>query len=506
MTRIGDFTDHLYIWCFYAGLALLLTAGSPPANAAEDVSLTLSIKDFVRRVKEKNEYIRSQNLEWAISLEAVKNSEAIFEPEFFASYDYNDETDFQRTAFSRGTVQERTGAYALGIAGLSPLGTRIQLGHTLEDLTNDFDLEDNHEYRGFLGISLVQPILKNWGVETTRANIEISKENAAISFQDYRKKTMEIVGSGIISFWDLYRSMEVIKILRESVNVTEQLLKDTKARVRAGKLAETMIYEAMAGVNNRKALLFEARQQLAANRANLKNYISYTGHYDNEAVMIDAAPDTKIPELDFDLMMENARKNRPEYISARIKKGREEIRVSYAKNQTLPDLDLKASYGYASYDGAGKDSLERTLDDEYTVWSLGFEFRIPIFGGEKTKSELAAAQHRQAQADLELNAVEVALNNDLKSVIKNVIHINEQVQSNTEAAHYYQIILETEIARMKAGKSNSRIVLQKEEDYIEAKEARLTSQVNYQKALMGLRMIDGTLLAVYNIEEDDDKK
>nr|WP_319396565.1 TolC family protein [uncultured Desulfobacter sp.] len=160
----------------------------------------------------------------------------------------------------------------------------------------------------------------------------------------------------------------------------------------------------------------------------------------------------------------------------------------------------------ASYDDAGKGALERTLDDEYTVWSLGFEFRLPIFGGEKTKSELTAAQHRQAQADLELNAVEVALNNDLKSVIKNVIHINEQVQSNTEAAHYYQIILETEIARMKAGKSNSRIVLQKEEDYIEAKEARLTSQVNYQKALMGLRMIAGTLLAVYNIEEDDDKK
>ena len=505
MRRIRQFTVPCwYIWYFYAGLVLFLAAGSLPANAAEAPSITLSIEDFVQRVKEKNEYIKSQNLEWAISQEAVKNSKSIFEPEFFASYNYNDETEFQRTAFSSGTVQERTNEYALGIEGLSALGTRIKLGHTMEDLTNDFDLADKHEYRGFLGVSLVQPVLKNWGIETTRANIEISKDNADISFQNYRKKTMEIVGNGIISFWDLYRSMEIIKILQESVNVTEQLLKDTQARARAGKLAETMIYEAQAGVNTRKALLFDARQQLAANRAKLKNYISHTGNFNDDTVNIEAALDITIPELDFDLRMENARQNRPEYIAARIKKEREEIRVTYAKNQTLPDLDLKASYGYASYDKKGTESLEGIVDDKFTVWSLGFEFKIPIFGGEKTKSELAAALHRKTQAALELTAVEVALNNDLKSVIKNVIHINEQVQSYTEAAHYYQIILETEIARMKAGKSNSRIVLQKEEDYIEAKEARLTSQINYQKALMGLTMIDGTLLAAYDIEEQED--
>nr|WP_319396563.1 hypothetical protein [uncultured Desulfobacter sp.] len=82
MKRIGDFTDHLYTWCFYAGIALLLTVCSPPANAAGDVSLTLSIEDFVRRVKEKNEYIRSQNLEWAISLEAVKTQRPFLNPNF----------------------------------------------------------------------------------------------------------------------------------------------------------------------------------------------------------------------------------------------------------------------------------------------------------------------------------------------------------------------------------------------------------------------------------------
>ena len=82
-----------------------------PAQAEptfEPSKLRLSLQDLIDLVKEKNERIMMQQLEWAISREAVNSERAIFEPEFTGSYQHekNRQRNTVEEAFSRGFSRE----------------------------------------------------------------------------------------------------------------------------------------------------------------------------------------------------------------------------------------------------------------------------------------------------------------------------------------------------------------------------------------------------------------
>jgi outer membrane protein TolC len=137
-------------------------------------------------------------------------------------------------------------------------------------------------------------------------------------------------------------------------------------------------------------------------------------------------------------------------------------------------------------------------DDEYHSWSVGVEFRVPIFGDWKGTSEVAQVKQRKRKAILEMKAIEVALANAVDTTIQNIESATEQAKHSASVAKFNERLLEIELVRLKAGKSNSRMVLEKEEDFRSAKEAELEALVSQKKALLELEMAEGSLLSRYN--------
>ena len=137
---------------------------------------------------------------------------------------------------------------------------------------------------------------------------------------------------------------------------------------------------------------------------------------------------------------------------------------------------------------------------DYESWSVGLELSIPLMGGKKTKSELAAAKKRKAQILLELKATEVALANAVDTSIKNVMNAVAQGKNYASAVQINKRLLEVELARLSAGKSNSRLVLERDEELNRAKEYYLESLVNVEKALVALEAVKGTLLQMHGID------
>jgi outer membrane protein TolC len=137
---------------------------------------------------------------------------------------------------------------------------------------------------------------------------------------------------------------------------------------------------------------------------------------------------------------------------------------------------------------------------EYESWTVGAEFRIPLMGGAKTRSELAAANKRKKQSLLELKATEVALANAVDTGVKNVRSALTQADGYAEAVRLNERLLEVELERLNAGLGNSRIVLEREEELNRTRESFLESIVNVEKALVALEAVKGTLLQNYGID------
>jgi outer membrane protein TolC len=161
---------------------------------------------------------------------------------------------------------------------------------------------------------------------------------------------------------------------------------------------------------------------------------------------------------------------------------------------------MKASYGLNGLAESFSSSWDDMTDGDFKTWSIGVELRIPLGGDRKARSEVAASRQRKKQALLEMKAVEVAMANAINTAIRSVHSAREQVKQYASAVDFNTQLLDAEAAKFKAGKSNSRLLLEKEEKLIRAKEAELDALVNYEKVIVQLEIAQGSLLLSNGIE------
>jgi outer membrane protein TolC len=174
--------------------------------------------------------------------------------------------------------------------------------------------------------------------------------------------------------------------------------------------------------------------------------------------------------------------------------------VAYAKNQRLPQVDLKASAGAS---GLGYDYSTAWRDVEggrFPAWTISLEMRTPLFGGVRERNELRAARQRMRQAQLNAADVETQLSTGLDTA-------QQRVESSLSAARNYKSVvefrdnlLETQIQSAQIGRTDARTVLEAEQELFAARLGQLQSEIEHQRALLELQIITGNLLRVRNIE------
>ncbi len=472
------------------------------SDSADEFPLSLS--QFIDLVVEKNQQLQSRDADLKIKQEGVRGAYSIFEPALVGSYSryYNNEQNDAAQFASRGfteTYEEKADSYKLEIEGLVPTGGQVTFGAVLKE--SETDLSNNQEqYRQLAYINLQQPLLKNFGINTTTTQIRIAKGDADLAVQSYRQELLNIVGRATVVYWDLSLSQEKLAMRAESVQVANQILEDNRARFKTGKMAEIEVLEAEAGVALRKALEVEARKKYveAMNDA-LTLFAEHAAAYDAN-ITANQPLELEKGAHNYQNSIGKAFKLRPEYLATHLKLSQENIRLAYAKNQRWPELDLKASYGLNGLDTDWEGAWDKMEDDDYYSWSVGLEFRVPLFGDQKSSSEMAQVKQRKRKALLEMKAIEVALANAVNTTIRNIRSATEQATYSAQVAEFNRRLLEIELVRLKAGKSNSRMVLEKEEDFRSAKEAELEALVSQKKALLELEMAEGSLLARYHKE------
>lgn len=201
-----------------------------------------------------------------------------------------------------------------------------------------------------------------------------------------------------------------------------------------------------------------------------------------------------------DEIIEQAFKYRPEYLAARKKLQQAEIKISFAKNQRWPELDLLASYGLNGLDFNTGDSWKQIENGEYASWSAGLQLRLPLRGGIDSRSKLRKSELEKRRQLMVLKDIEIELKNRIDTAIDNVARSTEQLQYAEQIIDIQKRLLDTELIKLKAGQSSSRLVLEKEDNYRSARETALTNTVKRQRALVEMELASGTILQKYGVD------
>ena len=92
------------------------------------------------------------------------------------------------------------------------------------------------------------------------------------------------------------------------------------------------------------------------------------------------------------------------------------------------------------------------------------------------------------------------MTNNIDTALHQIASAEKQRQYADGIVELRKRLLDAELARLDAGKSSTRLILEKEDDYRFAKEFALKNHVELQTALIELELAGGTILLNHNIE------
>jgi len=512
----------------------------------------MSLTKLIHRVVADNQQVQIQKTDWMIRQAEAEQSRAIFEPELLTSIErqMHKQRNTVQESLNRNydsTYSEHNWKYDAALQALVPTGGQVKLGYNFNELSNSMTRslsDDKNEYQMYLGVSLVQPLLKNAGTKATYAGIMSADLESLAAFQDYRLRMMQRVSKVSVEYWDYYQAQKKLTLRDESYRIAAQILADNQERYRTGKMAETEVLEAIIGVNTRKTLLSETAhaQTRVANR--LRSLLALTGTDPNildnlgtnskkqpagqsvssqeiipfkqlDSPIAQGAlspapppdPDLSTPPFlleqlstNRDEIIRSAFELRPEYLAARKKLEQAEIKISFDENQRWPELDLIGSYGLNSLDTNTGGSWDQIEDGSYSSWSAGLQFRLPLQGDIASRSQLKKSKLEKRRQLMILKEIEIEMKNRIDTAIDNVMRTTEQLKYARQIINIQKRLFDTELIRLEAGQSSSRLVLEKEDDYRLAKEDALSNTIRQQRALVEMELASGTILQNYGVD------
>ncbi len=492
-------TRGLLLVCgFYLGVGGLHGAEAP----AEAAPAPLDLARCRQLVLAQNLAVQASRWGWQASVNLYRSEWGAFEPAAVGGVTrlQNERENTREQQISQNNVyfEEERKEYNAGVETALPTGGRVQFGYTLQDIYNNLRVRPDdpldREYEGFLGASLVQPLLRNAGLGVALARLRLARAESEIAFQEFRKQLLLVMARAEIAYWSLYLAQEQERLGAESVTLAEKVLADNRARVGTGKMAELEVSQAQAGVAMRRTRVSEAHLKRIAAMDELRTFFAQACDSNTVALVATAQPALDAARPDYVQGVRGALALHPDYLIRKHVVEQERVRVQYAGNQRWPQVDLKASYGL---NGLGEDAggaWDDISDNRYEAWSVGVELRLPLLGDTRARRELAAARCRRAQALVNLKQAEIEIVNSLDAAVRKVTGSRDQAANYKQVADFSRQVLETEMSRLEAGKSDSRKVLDVEDDLAEARQAELESIVRCQTALIEYESAAGDLL------------
>ena len=491
-------------------------AGVGSSDISPDFS-NLSQDAFLQMLVARNLDVEFSRVNTDINRHLRDAEAALYEPVFYMNL-RKEGRNRQRSSDERSQsnpltalLNEKFRTDEFGVRNKMPTGGDVSLSYRKSSRLNNLipiinGGAFNNERSDLLNLTLKQPLLKNAGRSVTETDRRVAELEHQVSLQQLTQQTLKTSIEGLNLYWQLYKAQETVKLRKNASATTDSLMKDTRARIAAGKTPASAVLELQSAVVSRQAELL--RSQQALNEAQSKFATTINLKWEN-TYALGAAPrfmtdaNQSVPTatpLVSDLLGQWS----PYQISL-LRQAQAQERQRFAKNQVLSTVDLVLNYGGT---GLSRNILEaRDLATKFTYpdWYIGLNVEIPLDGNQKAKEQLAAQNARVQQSELERQAIENSFNNDMVLRLADLQNAVSVLDLSKKEVKLREKIFQNEGQRMQAGSGLLSVLLQKQVDFIEAAQKLLDNQVRYEIALNMWQYTRGTLLADNGITISDDR-
>jgi outer membrane protein len=472
-----------------------------PATSGPRADLT--VEEAVARAMERNVTLASQRLTPRTFDYQLAATRAFYRPNLTSTFSNNDQTQLTTQTIEGGDkVLTNTQGWNAGVQGNTPWGggnytTTWNNGRTASNRnTNTF----NPNYTASLRGQYTQPLLQNFKLDNTRANLltqEIAQDRAELDLQASVASTTAQVRN---AYWELVYAIANLEASRASLDLSTRLVQDNRARVEIGTLAPIDVVQAQAEEATRRQTVVAAEATLQNNELALKRLI-VSGTEDPLWTSTINPVDQGFPgdqAIDLEGAVRNGLSNRTDL--QQVKKDIESATVTLRQfnNQTLPSLNAIASY---QLDGRGGrpisgeapptnwlEAIQGLGRWDAPTWNVQLQFTYPI-GQSQAEANKARQQIIIQQNQTTVKATELQIATEVTAAAIAIRNSREAIQAAGAARELSQKRLEAAQSKLEVGMATNFEVVQAQRDLADARNRELREQLNYRRALVDFQRV-----------------
>lgn len=514
---------------FTAVLGFFLTAIAAAPVAAQTTGeqvRRLTVDEAVRLALDNNLGIQVARYDPQVQDLSVALARAAWVPSFTTTAQ-GSSTDTPNSSFLSGattgqnkTINRRL-ASNVGVTQQTPWGGSYSVGwDSTRSTTSNVFSNFSPQLQSSLSLDIRQPLLRNFGIDSLRQQVILSEKNRDIS--DFQLQQTIATTSRAVrnAYWDLAYANASLVVQRQSLDLANESLRETNARIQIGTTPPIDAVEAQAEVATRQQAVIVAQAQIENAEDTLRALIFNQSSPDFWTTRIEPTdlaafqPST----VDVDTAVRNALQMRTDLRQARKSLEASDINIRYFRNQTLPDVTAQFDYGLTGLGGtpvartnnlgipvtttATQRSFASVLGDlfgnQYPNWTLALNISYPI-GRSQQEANLARAQLQTTQAETQLKNAELQVVTQVRNVARQVNTSQQLVSSTRVARELAEQRLDAEQKKLAAGTSTNFLVFQAQRDLAQARNDELNTILAYNRAEVDLATVQVAPVAGGNV-------
>lgn len=516
-----------------AATALFAQTDAPVSRTTEPVSaetdkdvndanaLKLSLDDAVRMSIERNLGIQVQRYETRMAGQNLSGSYGAFDPIANATVSKSASESPALTQFEAGT--RRGVNLDFGLRGLVPTGGTYDVGFTNARSTRSgFGTTFSPGYSTDLTLAATQPLLRDFGLDINRRGITIARNTLGITQEAFRTVLMDTSTAVEQAYLDLVYARRNIEVVKEALFLSRDQARITQIRIDVGASAPLDILQPRVQIATSEESLISA----VASVRNAEDRLRQLLNLDPADWSRPIIPTTPVEYAPMNINLNDAVARaftlRPELRQQNLANETLKVQYLYARNQTLPVLDLNVGYGFAGIGGrtlnpqTGKpdptvpstgyfDAIQSIFSNDFPSWNIGLSFAMPITNiGARAEAKRAELDLRQGETSVEQQKQNVMV--DVRNAARAVDTAARSIAASRTAREAAERNVEAERKRYENGMTTNFQVLQVQQQLSDARVRELNALVGYAIAVSAFHRAVGDTLDVRGIQVDAPEK
>jgi outer membrane protein len=398
-------------------------------------------------------------------------------------------------------------SFSSGVNGSLPWGTTYDLSGTISDTygngfngfrfigpTNGALFSPGGSSVGSVQLSVTQPLLKNFWIDTTRLTIRVAKSQLKSSEQGLRSQIINTITAVENAYYELIFAQEDVEVETQALVLAQTQLDQDKQRVQVGSLAPLDVQQDEAQVAQSRANLIAAENTLSVDQNALKNLItdSYP-QWHGTNIQPTATLEAPLELFDLQDSWSKGMTERPDLLQARYAVEQQGIRLKFSYNQIFPELDLVGTYGFNGTAGGLPGTFNQFREGDRPFYSYGVQLSVPL-SNVGPRSQYKSAKATMQQVVLQLKQLEQSVMVGIDNAVNQARSDYESVDATRQARIYAAAALDAEQKKYAVGKSTTFTVLQLQNNLTAARSQEIRALANYNQALANLAQQEGSTL------------